>query len=105
MSCEFTNVYFNNDHRIVIEGLEDADGTEINDATITYEIFDSENTAVSGTTGTLTAEGTGGNYNKEVDKAVWNLLTSGGEYYVRLTGSSGTLDFEFEVPVRIGRRR
>lgn len=101
MSC--TEAYFNNDHELTVTNLETA-GSSLGDATITYQIYDSENEAVSGASGTLINVGTSNDYSATVDKTIINLLSSGEEYTIRITGSDSGYDFEFNIPIVAKRR-
>lgn len=103
MSCEFSNAYLNNDHTLTLETLT-GNGTALTSATVNYQIYDSEDTAVSGASGTLTNVGTSNDYSTEVDQDIVNLLTSGSEYTIRVSGSQGGYDFEFNLPIRAKRR-
>lgn len=104
MSCEIEDIYFNNDHTLTIDGLKDANDAEMNSATITYAFYDSDGTAVSGASGSMTAVGTGGDYTATIDQAIIDPLISGNEYTVRITGAQSGTDFEFNITTRIGRR-
>lgn len=105
MSCECptTSVYFNNDHLLVVEDLT-ANGAEVNTATITYQIYESDDDIVVGASGSLNALGTGGNYSVTVDQAIFDLLDNGEEYTIRVTGAQSGLDFEFNIPIIVRRR-
>lgn len=105
--CEFTDVYLNNDHTIEIDnlrGLIAGVSTQLNAATITYQIYDMDDTLIVGANGVLTAVGTGGDYREDVDKAKINLLDVGGEYNVTIVGSQSGADFEFNIPIRVKKR-
>lgn len=101
-----TEAYLNNDHTLTVSGLETAlDGTDLTNASITYQIYDSDNVAVAGANGVLSQIGTSNDYTTEVDKAIMNLLDNNEEYVVRVTGSDGGYDFEFDVEISVTRRR
>lgn len=105
MSCTAcTDVYINNDHVLKIDNLRDSEDVNIDNATITYAFYDLDDTEVVGATGTMTAVGAGGDYTGSIDQAIIDLLDSGEEYWCRVTGASGTVDFEFNVLVKVKRR-
>lgn len=99
-----TSAYINNDHTLTVSGLGTAAGGDLDSAEIDYQIYDSNDNVVSGTSGTLTQIGTSNDYTAEIDKEVINLLTLGEEYTVRVTGSDTGYDFEFDIPIRFVRR-
>jgi hypothetical protein len=102
--CEFVDVYFNNDHTLLLEDLEVNDSL-LNNATVTFQIYDMEDTAVTGATGSLTLNGTGsGDYVATIDKTIIALLTAGEEYRLAVTGSESGNDFEFNLYIRAKRR-
>lgn len=102
--CDITDVYYNNDHSLTLSDLT-ADGTYLNAATVTYQIYDLDNTAVTSATGTLTLNGTaGGDYQVTIDKTIINLLTVGQEYRIQVSGTEDTADFEFNLYIRVKRR-
>lgn len=99
-----TNAYINNDHTLSVTGLVDTQGNTLDSASITYQIYDADDEAVSGASGTLTQDGTSGDYAAEVDQSIIDLLTEGGEYTIRVSGSDGGYDFEWDIPIRCVRR-
>lgn len=107
MSCDCDTVYayFNNDHVLTITGLLDASSNPLNSATVTYQFVDSDGDNVAGATGSLTPTGSGGNYSADIDKTIIDFLTDGQEYSLRVTGSQGGTDFEFNLLVVIPKRR
>lgn len=102
--CQFTDAYLNNDGYLLVSDLVDREGTELTSATLTYEIYDADGTAVAGASGSLTQIGTSNEYSADIDKDIINLLTSGEEYYIRIIGSQDEVDFEFSVLIRATRR-
>lgn len=110
MSCDesdfqFVDVYRGNDHTLDLNDVA-SNSTAINDATVTYQIYDMEDdSAVSGASGTIAISGTGGDYTGEVDKSIIDLLTIGHEYRIQVDGLvSGTYDFQFNEYIRVRRR-
>lgn len=105
--CEFTDVYINNDHTLSIDNLRGiiaGVATQLNTATVTYQVYDLDGTLIVGASGSLTAVGTGGDYTEEVDKVKINLLSVGGEYNITISGSQSGADFEFNIPIRVKKR-
>lgn len=102
--CDIVDVYYNNDHSLTLSDLE-ADDTPLNAATVTYQIYDTDDEAIDGATGTLTLNGTaGGDYQVTIDKTTINLLTVGQEYRIQVSGVENTADFEFNLYIRVKRR-
>lgn len=101
-----TEAYLNNDHTLTVADLQTAASPPValTAATITYQIYDEDDVAVDGASGTLAQIGTSGDYTTEVDEDIVNLLTRWEEYTIRLTGSNGGYDFEFDIPIRCMRR-
>lgn len=102
MSCseEITTVYKGNDHTINLSDV--LSGTSyINSADVTFQIYDSEDEEVSGASGTLTIDGTGGDYEGTIDVSVIDLLTVGEEYRIQVSGEQTSGDYEFEFNDRI----
>lgn len=105
--CEYTDAYLNNDHVIEIDnlrGLIAGVSTQLNSAAITYQIYDMDNTAIAGASGSVTAVGSGGDYREDIDKTIMNLLEEGHEYDIRITGSQSGADFEFNIPILVKKR-
>lgn len=105
-SCLITDIGFNNGYRLTITALKDFDDNYINNATITYAIYDLDGTAVVGATGNFTSDGSLGNYTATITTDILDLLEEGEEYDIRAIGSaSGTgYDIELSTRVLVGRR-
>ena len=104
-TCEITEVSPNNDYAIRITGLVDVDESELNSGIVTYQIYDTDDTLVIGASGTISPDGSGGNYTGTIDKTIIDLLTLGYEYIVRITGTQSGADFEIDIPLIVKRRR
>jgi hypothetical protein len=106
---DVTNAYLNNDGTLRVTGLvgtnSNGDEVDLDGATISYIIYDIEEVAVPSASGNLSQIGTSNDYIAEVDEDTINLLTEGEEYTIRVTGSDGGYDFEFDIPIRCTRRR
>lgn len=105
MSCECSGsvIYKNNDHLIELTDLT-VNGVALSGASPTFQIYDSDDTEVSGASGTLTEVGTSGDYSAELDTTITQLLTKGEEYRICVSGSHNGADFEFNLTVTIERR-
>lgn len=103
MSCECTttDVGFNNGYRLTISSFKDFDDTYINDGTFTYQIYDLDGTAVSGASGSFTADGSLGAYTATITPDILDLLTEGEEYDVRALGIATGTGYQIELSTRI----
>ena len=101
-NCALQTIYFSNDHLLRLSGLT-ANGDTLDLATIDYQFYDSEDDEIVGADGSLTFV-SDGVYEATIDKAIIDLLDSGNEYTIRVTGSQSSIDFEFNLPVRVERR-
>lgn len=93
-------LYVDNDNRIKLSGLVDADGAYQNSATVTVTLLERDGTEVTGETWPLTmsySSGSDGNYTAVLQDTL--SVTSGQRLIARVSVSSGGLNAEWEEPV------
>lgn len=102
------NIYHGNDNVLELKGVVDFNGNFLNAAVVTAKILDKAGVEVAATgyaAQTLAyVPASSGNYQKIVDKAVYDGLPES-NYQIEWTASEGGADYRRCDNVRIGKRR